>query len=219
MRKRYVVVFFCGVMLAASVFIFGRPAKSDKASQPRVLSVSNPAPQPAAKPAPAPEHIYYNHLFHHIAFLNKKAADEEAQGRDGSALRTLYQRQMNLSEPQSRALDEVALNCVRAVARQDEKAKRVIDRFRARYPEGRVPTGEQLPPPPPELQLMQEERDLIILRARNRLRGVLGEQVFSRVDRFVKKNVMIDGQPTLDTSQQTTLPTTTQRLKQRALSQ
>lgn len=211
MKKRYGMIFFCGVVLATSAFIFIRQTKSDELSQPRGASVP--------KTATASEDVYYSHVFHHIAFLNKKAADEEGQGRDGSALRTLYQRQVDLSDAQSRALDEIALNCVRTVARQDERAKRIIDQFRARYPGGRVPAAEQLSPPPPELQAMQEERNLIILRARDRLRLAFGEQVFSHFDGFVKKTVMIDGEPTLENLQQTTLPSATQRLKQRTLPQ
>lgn len=68
---------------------------------------------------------------------------------------------------------------------QDEKAQKIITAFRARYPGGKVPQGESLPPPPPELTRLWEERKAIILHARDRLREAFGEQKFKQFDAFL----------------------------------
>jgi hypothetical protein len=74
------------------------------------------------------------------------------------------------------------------VKQLDAKAKKIIDELYARYPGGQVPAGEQLPPPPPELQQLQRMRDYSALRARHRLQKELGEHGFKQVDDFLKLN-------------------------------
>ena len=45
------------------------------------------------------------------------------------------------------------------------------------------------PPPPPELFAMQQERNAIILQARERLHAAFGEEEFTRFDQFVQKRI------------------------------
>ena len=81
------------------------------------------------------------------------------------------------------------------VAAQDAKAKVIIDRFRAQYPYGIVNPSFPLKPPSPELKEMQQERNNIILRARDQLRAELGEEAFARFDQFVKQRALQGAQP------------------------
>lgn len=105
----------------------------------------------------------------------------------GQVIRTSVERDANLGDEQVLALTNIAFACARQLRQQDERAGRIIAAFRARYPGGKIPPGESLPPPPAELKLLQEERNAIILRARDSLRETIGEQVFSRLDEVVKR--------------------------------
>jgi hypothetical protein len=96
------------------------------------------------------------------------------------------QKEASLSVAESMALEAIASACQREVNRQDERARIIIQAFRSKFPEGKVPEGTTLPPPPPELIAMQEERNAIILRARDQLRVALGEASFASLDNYVK---------------------------------
>jgi len=93
---------------------------------------------------------------------------------------------MKLDEAQAGALEAIAFACKEDVSRQDQKARGIIMSYRAQFPDGKIPDGVTPPPPPPELKLMWEERNAIILRARDRLRAALGEEAFRRFDQQAK---------------------------------
>ena len=152
---------FC--IIALGVVAFSLPPRSE----PR----TNRAHQETLE---IPEHVIYRHVFHHAYILRERAE---------------YRRQANLSEEQERVLLEIAIECEQEVQQQDARAKIIIDAYRARYPGGRVPTGETPPPPPAELRTLQTERNAIILRARDRLRTAFSEQEFERFNEFVRRRV------------------------------
>jgi hypothetical protein len=134
-----------------------------------------------------PEHVPYMFFFDQHKFNLQKAAELEKSGKDGSKFRGRFKRLAALSDEEALILDQVTSDCEQELAQQDAKAQAVIDSYRARYPAGELPEGVTLPPPPPELTVMQQERDSIILRARDRLRSMFGEQEFTRFDKFVRE--------------------------------
>jgi len=184
MSKKYMFVIFTFAALALSALVFDRSAGIAK-------PVKQNEPRQANADYEVPEHVTYRHLFHHAYLFNEKADKEERQGRSeaAAALRSIYKREAELSDEQTRIFNEVAAECEREVIEQDKKAKVIIDAFRAKYPGGEVPNGEPLPPPSPELAQMQLERNAIILRSRDRLRAALGEEEFSRFKHFVKVRI------------------------------
>ena len=91
-------------------------------------------------------------------------------------------------------LDAVAADCEREVSALDAKAKPIIDGYRARLLHGKI-DSKNLPPLPPELATLQEQRNLAILHARERLRKSLGTQTFSRLDDFIKMNSERNSRP------------------------
>ena len=71
----------------------------------------------------------------------------------------------------------------------DKKAEAVIKKFKKSYPDGVVPPGVMIPPPPTELTDLQEERNRIILRARDHIKDALGEKEFIRFDEIMKSRL------------------------------
>ena len=132
-----------------------------------------------------PDHVVYGMLFHKLVHLREKTKELQAEGRVGQKPYFILKKEAGLSEEQSTALEAIALACWQRVEQQDDKAKAIIAAFRSRFPEGRVP-ADGPPPPPPELKTMWDERNAIILRARDQLRATFGEGEFARFDNHVK---------------------------------
>lgn len=179
MNKRNLIVGFGVLALAVTAFgvrglTFARRAKSGVAAQ-SVRTI--------------PEHVPYMFLFDHHYSNLRKAAELEQEGKDGGVYRSMFKRRAELSDAQAGQLDQVTLDCEQELALQDAKAQPLIDAYRKQYPSGALPDGVTLPPPPAELDAMQQERDAIILRARDRLRAALGEAEFARFDAFVKSRI------------------------------
>jgi hypothetical protein len=145
--------------------------------------------------ANVPEFVPYMFLFAHHGYNLKKAAELEQQGKDGTRFRTMFKKRAALSDEESAILDRVTSDCEQELAQQDAKAQNIIDEYRKNYPLGLIPAGTTLSPPPPELTTLQEERNAIILRARDRLHAELGEAEFARFHAFVQSLHVSSKQP------------------------
>ncbi len=147
------------------------------------------------RPGRAPEHVVYRLFFHHLMALKDRAAEIERAGGNGTGLRAYYKTKANLTDEQSHTLDQIAADCERDVAALDAKAKAIITAFRARALAKNSVTGATLPALPTELKTMQQQRDTIILRARQRLRTALGEEAFRQLDDFIKVDAERNSKP------------------------
>jgi len=132
-----------------------------------------------------PDYVVYNFLFHKVVRLREKTRELQGQGRIGQKPYFPLRTEAGLTEGQSTALEAIAFACRQQVNQQDQKAKAIINAFRSQFPEGKDPEGGA-PPPPPELKAMWEERNAMILRARDQLRAVFGEEEFARFDNYAK---------------------------------
>lgn len=192
-----VLTLLCVAALSAGALAFNLnpptrgQAQTDQQSPPATTVGTEESPRPSR----APEHVIYRQFFRHLMALKERADEVEAQGRSGKALRSHYKDKVKLSDRQSRLLDEIAADCDREVAEMDARAKRIIDDAHARFPNGVVPAGQRVPPPPPELKQMQRQRDSAVMRARHKLRAALGEEGFRQVDDFLKLNFAPNVQP------------------------
>jgi len=148
-----------------------------------------------------PDHVAYRFVFHQIVSLEKQAQEAENQGKDGQSLRTLFQRRAGLNDEQARVLLEIASDCENETRAQDAKAKIIIDAFKAQYPGGEVPKGQTVAPPPAELQTMQAERNAMILRSRERLHVMFGDDAFQKFDEFVRTHAKQNIHPILPSQQ------------------
>ena len=137
----------------------------------------------------------YGQFFRHLVALKERASQMESQGRNGKALREHYKDKIGLKDEEADLLDEIASESEREVEKIDQKAQKIIDGLRNKYPGGRVPAGEKLPPPPPELKTLQRQRDMIVMRARHRLMTELGAYGFQQVDDFLKLKFTQDLKP------------------------
>ena len=120
--------------------------------------------------------------------MKKKADDLEKLGHDGKFLRRFYQREAKLNDEQARVSDKIASSCEGEVAKQDAKAGAVIDEALARNGNGKLPQGTRSPEPPAELKNLWDERNAIILRAKDHLQSAFGAQEFKRFEGFASSH-------------------------------
>ncbi len=158
-------------------------------------SRSAPGTLESPRPGRAPEHVVYRSFFHHLITLKDRAAEIERNGGNGSGLRGYYSKKADLTGEQGSALDQIASDYEREVAALDAKAKILITAFRARGLTKHSVTSGTLPPLPPELTAMQQQRNSVILRARQKLRTALGEEAFQQLDGFIKRDAERNAKP------------------------
>jgi hypothetical protein len=137
-----------------------------------------------------PDEVAYRHLFRYVAAIKKQAEEAERHGKDASSYRTHFKRLANLSHYHARALDDAATQYITEVVLVDTRARMLIEAYRAQYPNGKVPHGQNPAPPPAELEKLREERDTITLRHRDNLRGAFGDEEFNDFhNKFVKRRI------------------------------
>lgn len=188
MNKGRPLLAVCISVAAVSAVALGGKTRSE-------TSVRRAVPASQTLAVEMPEHVPYMFLFHHLVFLKQKADELGQKGRGKSALLKRFQEDAKLTDGQFQALFQVASDCERQVAEQDDKAMAVINAMKASHPDGKLPAGEGPPPLPPELITMQQERDAIVLRARDRLHQTLGEEGFARLNTFVQSRIKPDIKP------------------------
>lgn len=169
MCKKLLPIILCGASLALGGFAFNRQAQVGRPPAPPRNSV--------------PEHVAYNFLFRATVFSRNKAlAGGLPPGRNKA-----LQEGAAISDAQYGVLEGVAASTLQEVEQLDARAQEVIKAFRARYPNGIVSRGEKLSEPPPELNDMQQQRNAIFLRGRDRLRAAFGEREFARFHEFTMR--------------------------------
>lgn len=189
-KQSLLIACVAGVIVCA--LTFGGRARSQK---------NNHQANPPAAADEIPEHVSYLFLFRHLAHLQKLAEEHRDQGKDGSGFRRRYQQALVVDDDQFETVNETALSCASELEKLDEKARVIVEAFKARYPDGSLPEGEMAPPPPAELLSLQKQRDEAVFRARNRIKEALGDREFARFDEIMKVRLRQDIKRTGPTKQ------------------
>ena len=145
------------------------------------------APQ---QPQAIPEFEVYRQLFHHHVTMKKKADELEKQGKDAKFLREFYKHHAKLTDDQAKAFDEIATKCEEEVAKQDAKAKAIINQVLAKNGNGQLPKDTRPAEPPPELRTLWDERNAIIMKHRYGLEAAFGGSEFNRFADYINKDVV-----------------------------
>ncbi|MGH9769288.1 MAG: hypothetical protein ACREAB_17830 [Blastocatellia bacterium] len=186
MKKKALVGFFSISILVIAATVYGKRGQEIR-----------PAPKrkPVSAAEPVPEQIVYSSFFHLVVNVKQQADETRSSGKNAASLDSYFQKHIGLDNDQARLLNDIADQCVAGVAVKDELAQRIIINFRSKFPNGRVPKGTKLPPPPPELAGLQQERNAIILKARDNLLASLGESGTNKVKNYIAANIASNIKP------------------------
>jgi len=152
-------------------------------------SKNNTPPETIGSPTTEiPEHILYDRVFRQVVEFKKMAEEQQAKGEPVTAFYGYIEREAGLNEVQTADLLTIATVYLKEVEAVDEQAKAEIEKLRLEHQASNAPK-KQLIQPSTELRNLQEQRDSLALRHRDRLKEILGNEKFSDVDAFVKSNL------------------------------
>ncbi len=171
-------------ILVVGIVVFGIVALafSNQMNSTAVSSAQTNSPE-------IPDSVVYRHLFRHVAAFKAKADELERQGKEAKNFRGFFKHKADLSDYQAQMLEQIAVQCALEIKLIDERAKPIIEAYKAQYPNGQVPHGQKPAPPPAELRQLTQERNELVLRKRDELRAVFGEEAFGRFQQFVKNKI------------------------------
>lgn len=180
LQKKSVIIVCASLAILGSTLLVSRDAST------RHTTSKSAQPEAARKSVSIPESAMYGFIFSRVDRISRKTKELRAEGKIGPKPYLPLKKEADLTEAQARALEAIASACQREVTLLDQRAKVIIEAFKAQFPEAKIPQGATAPPPPPELKALWEERNTTILRARDQLRSAFGEQGFYRFDQYTK---------------------------------
>jgi len=171
-----------GVLISLLAVINVIPLSSQTADQ----TTSTPIPHARAS-ARAPLPRLYWHFLDYQRFLDRRADDLEKKGQSGTETRETLQRKLGFNTYQLTLIREAAQKMADDLKKKDAQAKVIIDDFRKKYPPNQPLTGP-LPPPPPDLAKLQQEREDLIEQHVATLKTELGPDASQKLDSFLLKD-------------------------------
>jgi hypothetical protein len=149
----------------------GKDAHLATATTPATDALTNTDTEPT--PQVMPEQVKFKFLFEHLVKIKDKPG----------SLRN-YQEKTGLPDAAFSALVQLALEHEQQAALIDQQAKVIINNFHAQYPRN-LPPGMAPPPPPQELVDLQDQRDSLALRYKDRLMTQLGTATYDLFRQFI----------------------------------
>ena len=193
MKNRRIAIFLCVAILAVVAFagtkLSGRSTAANSGSKFTLPTPVSADSKDKSADDGVPKHIAYGLFFGEMMVLKKKAAERERQGIKSDAMRDFHKLRAKLSDYESQVLDQVAAECNDKVVKLNDQARAIINRERARHPQGRLRDGESLPIPPQALAELEDHRKETLLGAREQLKTILGQKDFDRIDAFIQQDI------------------------------
>jgi hypothetical protein len=184
------MIFLGSLLVLTLVVIFGLELVKGKViTAPQSTRVTEPK-----STAAIPQHVIYQMMFRHVVWLQNKAQEEQAQGRDGSIYKNRYQAFANLSDKEAALLNQTATDTIKRVKEIEAQAEVLIKEFRGLAQAGKASS------PPEELNRLESLRADAVTSGYIRLRDGFAPWRFSEFERFVDKNIKSEMSTTADGS-------------------
>ncbi|WP_213807907.1 hypothetical protein [Granulicella sp. dw_53] len=174
----FLLLFLATLMLRASAF----------AEQVDSQSPSTVSPTQGGFVQRAPLPILYRHFLAYQIHLDRAADALEKRGKNGNDFRNHFQKKLDLTGDEIALVRASGLRLEIALGKKDAEAKALIDATRAQFPKQSAKTGQpiELPPVPPQLLVLQKERDQLIEAEVKDLKTKLGSTAAARLDKFLQ---------------------------------
>jgi hypothetical protein len=127
----------------------------------------------------------YQHFLLHQNHLDKTAATREQQGKDGQWLRNYYQQRLGFKDSEFAMVRKAATQLESDLKQIDTEVQTIIQADRARHPRVLLSPND-LPPVPPRLLELRDQRAAVIQRYVDSLTSVLGRELAAKLDAFLE---------------------------------
>jgi hypothetical protein len=191
MKKRTTLVIgiAVGILCVIAPFVLASKSNSGSLDYSKMPQATSPLPDGPIRNESIPDYITYDQLFRLVRQIDEQAAKLAAEGVDNKIWSEYFQREAGLTKVEADALRQTANEFQSQIEPIDGQANDIIYKLRSAYPSGQIPSGVQVPPPPPELTQLQEQRNQIALNMRDVLNNRLGLTTADRFALFVQQNI------------------------------
>ena len=152
-------------------------------------SMRRDAPTKAQVPSAYSQRVPLSHLYWHFLLhqnhLDKEAAAREKQEKDGKWLRSYHKQRLGFNDAQFGLVREAATKMEADLRKIDDEAQSIITADRASHPRVLLNPND-LPPIPPRLLQLRDERETAIQRAADNLRANLGNENGAKLDKYLE---------------------------------
>lgn len=132
------------------------------------------------------DHILYETVFRFDLSFRRKALEQELMGQPVTSFKSYFKDEIGLTDEENEILRQTGLEYLEEMHPIDAQAIQVLADFREQFPDGYVETGQEVPPPPPALAGLQEQRNATALNGRDKLASRFSSKTFQNFDEFVK---------------------------------
>lgn len=161
---------------------------SSKQAAPAQVSENNPAPVAPEKTTPAqepPQTVLWHMIFSLSRMTEQQAKKMNQQGRSGDAWSKYFIKRGVLSAASEKVFKEKAEAYLKELEPIDRRAKEVTDAMRAQYPKGLIKDPKNMPLPPAELGVLQQQKDALVLRYRDAFKNAVNQEAFNKFSDFL----------------------------------
>jgi hypothetical protein len=159
-----------------------------KQSAPAEAPVNNPAPLLPEKTTPAqevPQTVLWHMIFSLSRMTEQQAQKVNQQGRSGDAWSKYFIKRGALSTAAEKIFKEKADAYLKELEPIDRRAKEVTDAMRAQYPKGLIKDPKNMPLPPAELGVLQQQKNQLVLRYRDAFKNAVNPEAFNKFSDFL----------------------------------
>lgn len=180
------VIFLGSLLVLTLVVIFGRDFAKGKVNSNSLTRIT----QTQSKKE-VPQYVVYHMMFRHVVWLQSKADELQAQGKDGSAYRNRYQRFAGLTDKENQLLNQTAKDTVNKVKEIDEQIEALVKADREKRKSQYAGKPVPLSPSPlnPEVTRLDLERRNAIQAGYGKLHDGFEGWRFAAFEKFVQKEI------------------------------
>jgi hypothetical protein len=135
-----------------------------------------------------PSYVLYDQIFRMVITFKNKTRDQQFRGETVSSINNYFKEEANLNDAQNEVLEQAAADFAAEVKPIDDQARQIIAQIRQQFPDGIVPAGQEVPPPPAELANLQAQRNALAVTHWNNLSNALGSEAFESLDNFARQD-------------------------------
>lgn len=161
---------------------------SSKQSAPAEPFENNPAPvlnEKTMPPREVPQTVLWHMIFSLSRMTEIEARKMNQQGRNGDAWSQYFIKRGVLAADSEKIFKKNADAYLRELEAIDRRAKQVTDAMRAQYPKGLIKDTKDMPMPPAELGVLQQQKDALALRYRDAFKNAVSPETFNKFSQFL----------------------------------
>jgi hypothetical protein len=189
-----VLAFDKPTQIAKRIFGFASQAQTTKQQNSPTAKTQSDSIQETVTNNSMPDYVVYDVLFNMVKVFDREAAKLESEGKSGKIWSEYFKRESDLTDEQVATLRKVADEFAVEIEPNRTRAMQIIKETRAAFPNGKIKEGDVPPPLSNELIALQQQRQEIALRYRDRLQNLLGNEVFGQFSQDILQNHLVCGE-------------------------